>query len=87
MIDGGETQLSAARAELEACGVRVPVIAIAKRFEEIHRPGAAAPLRLDARDPALLLLRAIRDEAHRFAIAYHRLLREKAIPPGRKAPK
>ncbi len=83
VIDGGETQLTAARRELEACGVRVPVIAIAKRFEEIYRPGVRAPLRLDARDPALLLLRAIRDEAHRFAIAYHRLLRQKAATQGR----
>lgn len=87
VIDGGETQLAAARRELENGGLRIPVIAIAKRFEEIHRPGGAEPLRLAAKDPALLLIRAIRDEAHRFAVSYHRLLRRQALAAERSAGK
>ena len=55
----------------------IEAIGLAKRHEEIYRPGESAPLRLPPESKALLLLRHIRDEAHRFAITYHRKLREK----------
>jgi excinuclease ABC subunit C len=71
-------------------GLGVPVIAIAKREEEIFRPGEMLPLRLDPKGMALHYLQEIRNEAHRFAIAYNRLLRSKSLtgkksrPGGRK---
>jgi excinuclease ABC subunit C len=79
IIDGGRGQLSAARSALEGLGLTIPVIAISKPEEEIHIPGRLSPLPLGKKDPASLLIRAIRDEAHRFAIAYHRLLRRKEV--------
>ena len=79
VVDGGKGQLTAALAELSGIGLKIPVIALAKRLEEIHAPGITIPLRLDQKGKALLFLREIRDEAHRFAIAYNRLLRRKAI--------
>ncbi|MBI4250488.1 excinuclease ABC subunit UvrC, partial [Candidatus Uhrbacteria bacterium] len=72
MIDGGKGQLSSARKALASTGVAIPVIALAKRLEEIYLPDTPHPLRLHPRSPALQLLRAIRDEAHRFAITYQR---------------
>jgi excinuclease ABC subunit C len=79
IIDGGKGQLSAARAELDRLGVKVPVISIAKREEEIYIPGMSLPLPLGKRDKASLYIQEIRDEAHRFAIAYNRLLRKKQV--------
>ena len=78
LIDGGKGQLAVALSvleELELDGIEA--IGLAKRHEEIYRPGESAPLRLPPESKALLLLRHIRDEAHRFAITYHRKLREK----------
>ena len=76
LIDGGCGQLNVARASLLEAGVgHLTVIALAKREEEVFRLGAAKPLRLSRRDPALLLLQKIRDEAHRFVIKYHRAKR------------
>lgn len=72
MIDGGKGQLSSAKKGLAAARIDIPVIALAKRLEEIYLPSAPHPLRLSPRSPALQLLRAIRDEAHRFAITYQR---------------
>ncbi len=79
IVDGGKGQLGVAVEVLAAFGLRdrVPVIGLAKREEAIFRPGRAEPLRLDAADPALLLLQRIRDEAHRFAITYHRKRRRR----------
>ncbi|MFA4876754.1 MAG: excinuclease ABC subunit UvrC [Methanoregula sp.] len=77
LIDGGKGQLSAASAALEELGVDVPVIAIAKREEDIYLPGEMLPRRLDPKGMALHYLQEIRNEAHRFAIAYNRLLRKK----------
>ena len=78
IVDGGRGQLSAAREALASLGAEEqPVIAIAKREEEIYLPGEALPLRLDKKSIALRYIEEIRDEAHRFAIAYHRLLRKK----------
>lgn len=78
VIDGGRGQLSAARQATEAAGASdLPVVALAKREEEVHRPGAADPLRLDRTDPGLHWLQRARDEAHRFALAYNRTLRHR----------
>jgi len=79
VIDGGKGQLSFALEELGKLGLKVPVIALAKRLEEIHVPGLPFPLRLAEKDRGLNFLRQVRDEAHRFAIAYNRLLRKKEI--------
>ncbi|MBN1861017.1 MAG: excinuclease ABC subunit C [Candidatus Thermoplasmatota archaeon] len=79
IIDGGIGQLNRAVCELEAIGLTLPLIAIAKHFEEIYLPGSPEPLHLDKKEKALLFIREIRDEAHRFAIAYNRLLRKKEL--------
>jgi excinuclease ABC subunit C len=79
LIDGGLGQLNAAAAELKKLEVKIPTISIAKRFEEIYVPGAEEPLRLSRKSKALRLLQQVRDEAHRFAITYSRLLRKKEL--------
>ena len=80
MVDGGRGQLSSALDALaDVDAPPLPVISLAKRDEEIFLPGRPEPLRLDRHDPALRLLQAARDESHRFAITYHRELREKRI--------
>lgn len=79
IIDGGKGQLSAAFQELRKLRVRVPIISIAKREEEIYVPGLKAPLPIKKDEKASLFVQEIRDEAHRFAIAYNRLLRQKAL--------
>jgi excinuclease ABC subunit C len=82
IIDGGKGQLSSAQEALKDAGAIIPVISLAKRFEEVYVPGLEMPLRLDPKGKALLCLREIRDEAHRFAISYNRLLRKKALTEG-----
>lgn len=79
MIDGGKGQLSAACAVLDTLGLlgKIPVIGLAKRLEEIFLPNQSDPLLLPKTSTSLRLLQSIRDEAHRFAITYHRLLRDK----------
>jgi excinuclease ABC subunit C len=78
VIDGGKGQLGAAVAALERLGLAdVPVVALAKREEEVFLPGRSEPLRLDRRHRALHLLQRIRDEAHRFAVTYNRKLRSR----------
>ncbi|MEJ5360967.1 MAG: excinuclease ABC subunit UvrC [Spirochaetota bacterium] len=79
VIDGGKGQLSRAREVMEALECSVPVIALAKRLEEIYLPQGSDPLRLPRTSPALKLLQTIRDEAHRFAITYHRNIRDKTM--------
>ncbi len=78
VIDGGKGQLAAALEAIHATTElpRVAVIALAKRDEEVFVPGQSAPIRLDRHDPGLQLLQAIRDEAHRFALTYHRQRRD-----------
>ncbi len=77
VIDGGKGQLSAALAAMQAYDLpRVAVIALAKRVEEVFVPGQSAPIRLDRSSPALQLLQRIRDEAHRFAVGFHRQRRD-----------
>jgi excinuclease ABC subunit C len=73
VIDGGKGQLSAALAAMQAYDLpRVAVIALAKRVEEVFLPGRSDPIVLSEHSPGLQLLRRIRDEAHRFAITFHR---------------
>ena len=80
LIDGGKGQLGMACRELAKLGLeRVPVIGLAKEFEEIYRPGESAPLRLGLDSGALKLLQRVRDESHRFANAYNAELRLKKI--------
>jgi len=79
IIDGGKGQLSSALAELKKIGLRLPIISIAKRLEEIYVPGLPYPIVLKRTDAALKAVQEIRDEAHRFAINYNRLLRSKRL--------
>ena len=79
VIDGGKGQLSSAVAELKKLGVKTPVISLAKREEEVFVPGLSEPIPIKKNEKASLYLQEIRDEAHRFAITYNRLLREKAL--------
>ena len=79
-MDGGKGQLNAACRELQRLGLHdMPIIGLAKEFEEIHRPGRAEPLRLPPDSGALKMLQRIRDEAHRFANGYHQLLMKRRI--------
>jgi excinuclease ABC subunit C len=75
VVDGGKEQLQVALEVLAEFGLEIPAIGLAERTETILLPGAEEPLALSRRDPALHLLQRIRDEAHRFAITYHRSLR------------
>ncbi len=79
VIDGGAGQLSSALRELRDLRVKVPIISLAKGEEEIYVPGSELPLEIRKNEKASLYIQEIRDEAHRFAIAYNRLLRKKAI--------
>jgi len=84
LIDGGQGQLNAAREALQLLGVEPPcLISLAKREEEIYRPGTEEPLRLSRHSAALRLLQYVRDEAHRFAQHYHHLLRRKRLEENR----
>ncbi|MCL2336526.1 MAG: excinuclease ABC subunit UvrC [Firmicutes bacterium] len=78
VVDGGKGQLSSAVAVLEEQGCTgIPVCGLAKEEELIFLPGRPAPVRLPEDSPALQLLQRLRDEAHRFAVTYHRQLRGK----------
>jgi excinuclease ABC subunit C len=79
VIDGGPGQLSSAVSILKELNIKVPVIALAKRIEEIYLPNTSVPLVFSHKNKGLQLLQAIRDEAHRFAISYQRLLRQKSL--------
>ncbi len=80
LLDGGITQLRAARAELEALGLStLPSAGLAKRYEEVHYHDPGKPIRLPPDSDASKVLRRLRDEAHRFAITYHRLLRARRM--------
>lgn len=95
VIDGGAGQLGRAVKVLAAYDLDIPVIGLAKKMEEVYRPGVSDTLRIPRDAPALHLLQRARDEAHRFAVEYHRKLRGKSmvdsvldevpgIGPGRK---
>ena len=77
LIDGGAGQLHAAMDGMDMAGVRLPIAAIAKKEEEIYLPNRMETLKMSKTNPALMLLMRCRDEAHRFAISYHRLRRKK----------
>jgi excinuclease ABC subunit C len=84
LLDGGIGQLNVGIRVLESLGLseRIPVAALAKSFEEIYRPGSPDPIRLPRHSEALYLLQRLRDEAHRFAVSYHRTLRGKRMTAG-----
>jgi excinuclease ABC subunit C len=80
LIDGGKGQLNAALEVFQVLGIEPPcLISLAKREEEVYRPGEAEPLRLSRHAAALRLLQYVRDEAHRFAQHYHHILRRKKL--------
>ena len=81
LVDGGKGQLGVAMRVVEELGLEdeVPVAALAKQFEEVYVPGQADPIRIPRQSDALYMLQRIRDEAHRFAITYHRELRGKRM--------
>ena len=80
LIDGGKGQLNVAVRVLEELGLEdICVASLAKRFEEVYLPGRAEPVRIPRDSEALYLLQQVRDEAHRFAITYHRQLRGKKM--------
>ena len=95
LIDGGAGQLGRAVAVLDRLDLDIPVIGLAKRMEEVYMPGLGEPIRIPRDSEALYILQRARDEAHRFAVEYHRKLRGKrmvdsilddvpGIGPGRK---
>ncbi len=80
LIDGGKGQLNAAQEAFRLLGLEPPaLISLAKREEEVYRPGDTDPLRLGRHGAALRLLQYVRDEAHRFAQHYHHILRRKKL--------
>ncbi|MBI3553884.1 MAG: excinuclease ABC subunit UvrC [Elusimicrobia bacterium] len=79
LVDGGKGQLSAALSALQEIKVKVPLASLAKRVEEVFLPGKSESIIMERGRPALRLLQRLRDEAHRFGITYHRLLRKKAL--------
>jgi excinuclease ABC subunit C len=79
VVDGGKGQLSADVEVLAALGLpEIPIVGLAKEREELFLPGRPDPVVLPPTSPALYLVQRLRDEAHRFAITYHRELRRKA---------
>jgi excinuclease ABC subunit C len=79
IIDGGKGQLNVALDVLNSLGIFIPIISLAKKEEEVFFPGESFSLKLDKKSRSLRMLQNIRDEAHRFAITYNKLLRSKEI--------
>ncbi|HEX2155142.1 MAG TPA: excinuclease ABC subunit UvrC [Acidimicrobiia bacterium] len=79
VIDGGLGQLGRAVKVLDELGLDIPVIGLAKRMEEVYLPNSPDPLLIPRDAEALYLLQRVRDEAHRFAVTYHRTLRSKSM--------
>jgi excinuclease ABC subunit C len=79
VVDGGAGQLGRAVRAVDELGLDIPTIGLAKRMEEIYVPGKPEPIRIPRDAEALYLLQQVRDEAHRFAITYHRQLRSKSM--------
>ncbi len=81
VVDGGKGQLSASYEVLEALGLEeeIPIVSLAKQFEEVFIPGQSEAIRIPRQSEALYLLQRLRDESHRFAITYHRQLRGKRM--------
>lgn len=78
LIDGGKSQITAALNACEKAGLYIPIISLAETHEGIYVPGQEESIKLPIGDPALNMLMEIRDEVHRFAVTYHRKLRDKA---------
>lgn len=79
LIDGGKGQLGMALDALNELKLRIPLAALAKREEEIFTPNRSEPIVLGPDSPARQLVERLRDEAHRFAVTYHRLLRKNKL--------
>jgi excinuclease ABC subunit C len=79
LIDGGRSHLSVADKEIKKLGIKIPLVSIAKDRENLYIRDIRNPLKLNSDTPGLNLIRRMRDEAHRFALAYHHLLRRKKI--------
>ncbi len=81
VVDGGKGQLSSSYEVLESLGLEeeIPIVALAKQFEEVFVPGRSEAIRIPRQSEALYLLQRLRDESHRFAITYHRQLRNKRM--------
>jgi excinuclease ABC subunit C len=79
LVDGGPGQLGRAVRVLDELDLDIPAIGLAKRMEEVYLPGNPEPIRIPRDAEALYLLQQVRDEAHRFAITYHRQLRSKSM--------
>jgi len=79
LIDGGKAHLLTAQRELMKLGLKVPLVSIAKEEENIYTTARLKPLRLSHDTPALNLIRRVRNEAHRFALSYHHILRRKRM--------
>ena len=81
VVDGGKGQLTSAVRVLDELGLRdeIPVISLAKQFEEVFIPGQSESIKLPRQSEALFMLQRIRDESHRFAITFHRQLRDKRM--------
>jgi excinuclease ABC subunit C len=79
VLDGGRGQLNAAREVLFEYNLAIPAIALAKQQELVYVEGLAEPMIVPRESPALQLVQRLRDEAHRFANAYHQKLRERRI--------
>ncbi len=78
IIDGGKGQLSSVKEVFDQWGIKdIDLISLAEKFEEVYLPNQSQPILIDKHDYALRMLQRIRDEAHRFAITYHRTLRGK----------
>ena len=79
LIDGGRSHLLVTDSEIKKLGLNIPLVSIAKDRENIYIKNKANPIKLNQDTAGLNLIRRLRDEAHRFAIAYHHLLRRKKI--------
>ncbi len=79
VIDGGKGQLGRAVKVLDDLGLDIPVVGLAKKLEEVFVPGASDPIVIPRGEESLYLLQRVRDEAHRFAVSYHRKLRDRSM--------
>jgi excinuclease ABC subunit C len=79
VVDGGAGQLGRAVAVLAELGIDIPAVGLAKRLEEVYVPGTNEPITIARGSESLYLLQRVRDEAHRFAVTYHRKLRTKRM--------
>ncbi|QEN04807.1 excinuclease ABC subunit UvrC [Thiospirochaeta perfilievii] len=79
LIDGGKGQVSSAKDILDTLGLEIPLAGLAKKYEHVFLPGRSEPIILKEGSPGLRILQAVRDETHRFATDYNKLLRKKKL--------